>query len=239
MDVTVLMMSYKRRGNLPQIMAGLRSQTQQPKEIIVINNEPGVDLSIDGVTVINCDRNFGSIARPAIGLLPKTSHIMCHDDDLMLGAKAIENFMHWAEKLPGAILGYEGRRLKLDDEQPYSKGEMLRATGLLKPCEIDVVYAKAMFLETKTYSYHWDLYYRMKDPIRDEDICTSLANQERGNTNYLIPLMEGAELTVLSDYGVALSKRENFWEERDYVASDALRAMEEGTWVEARQEALQ
>ena len=239
MDVTVLMMSYKRRPNLVPIMEALGKQTYQPKEIIIFNNEGGVTLDIEGATVINSDRNFSSMARPAFALLARTSHVMCHDDDLKLGPKAIENFVYWMEKLPGSILGYEGRRLILQSAMPYRRARMEQAKSLLEPREIDVVFAKAMFCETKTYVYHWELLYRMINPnIQDEDICTSLANQGKGNKNYLIPLMPGAELTVLSDRGVALSGRPGYWGERDFVTNEALRATRRGRWAEARAEGL-
>ena len=231
MDVTVLMMSYKRRPNLVPIMEALRQQTCQPAEIIIFNNEEGVTLDIEGATIINSDRNFSSVARPAFALLARTSHVMPHDDDVKLGPKAIENFMYWAEKLPGSILGYEGRRLALQSVMPYRRTRMEQAGSLLEPREIDVVFAKAMFCETKVYAYHWDLFYQMINPVRDEDICTSLANQAKGNKNYLIPLMPGAELTVLSDHGVALSGRHDYWEERDFVTNECLRAMRRGRWA--------
>lgn len=232
MDITVLMMSYKRRPNLPKIMEALGKQTYQPKEIVIFNNEEGVTLDIEGATVINSDRNFGSNARPAFGLLAETSHVMCHDDDLKLGPKAIENFVYWMEKLPGSILGYEGRRLALQRVAPYSRTRMEQARSMSEPREVDVVFAKAMFCETRTYAYHWDLFYRMINPTQDEDICTSLANQWRGNKNYLIPLVPGAELTVLSSQGVALSGRRNYWEDRDFVTNEALRASRRGKWAE-------
>ena len=237
MDVTVLMMSYKRRPNLVPIMEALGKQTYQPKEIIIFNNEEGITLDIEGATVINSDRNFSSMARPAFALLARTSHVMCHDDDLKLGPKAIENFVYWMEKLPGSILGYEGRRLALQSVMPYRRTRMEQAKSVREPREIDVVFAKAMFCETKTYAYHWDLFYQMLNPnVKDEDICTSLANQAKGNKNYLIPLMPGAELMELSDHGVALSGRRDFWEDRDFVTNESLRAMRRGRWAEARAE---
>ena len=239
MDVTVLMMSYKRRENLVPIMKALSEQTRQPEEIIILNNEEGVTLDIEGATVINCDRNFGAIARPAFGLLAETSHVMCHDDDLMLGPKAIENFRYWAEKLPGAILGYEGRRLALHAALPYMRGKMEEAESLREPREIEIVYNKAMFCERKAFVYHWDLFYRIQDPTRDEDICTSLANLGAGNKNYLIPLMQGANRAALSPHGTALSNRKDFWLERDYATTEGLKAIGRGRWADQRRQGLQ
>lgn len=235
MDVTVLLMNYQRRPNFGLIMDALSKQTVQPEEIIILNNEAGVPMKIEGVTVINSDRNFGSVGRQAIGLLAETSHVLCHDDDLKLGPTSIENFMYWAEKLPGSILGYEGRRLALQSVMPYRRGRMENADSVLEPREIEIIYNKAMFCEKAVFGYHWDLFYRMQKPIQDEDICSSLANLEKGNKNYLIPLRQGANLTVLNSHGVALSKRRDFWEERDYVTNEALRAMRMGRWAEGQE----
>ena len=232
MDVTVLMMSYGRRPNLVPIMKALSEQTCQPKEIIVINNEADVNLEVEGATVINCGRNFGPIIRPAIGLLVKTSHIMCHDDDVIVGPKVIENFLHWAEKLPpGSILGYEGRQIVEINERPYTRGAWEFVGSLREPREIDIVYAKCMFIEPGTFRHHWNIYHQIEDPQMDEDIYTTLSNL---GTNYLIPTVPGAELTPLDGYGLALSDRDTYWEDRDRIANDVLKVMGRGKWVEAQ-----
>lgn len=233
MDVTVLMMSYGRRPNLVPIMKALSEQTCQPKEIIIINNEGDVNLEVEGATVINCGRNFGAIIRPAIGLLVETSHIMCHDDDVVVGPKMIENFLHWAEKLPpGSILGYEGRQIVAVNERPYTRGSWEFVGSLLEPREIDLVYAKCMLIEPGTFRHHWNVYHQIEDPLMDEDIYTTLANPGK---NYLIPIVPGAELKVLDEYGLALSKRDTYWEDRDCITNDVLKVMGRGKWAgEAR-----
>jgi len=222
MDVTVLMMSYKRRENLPEILTALDRQTCPPKEVIIINNEPDVTLEIEGVTVINCDRNFGSFIRPAIALLAQTSHVMCHDDDVVIGPKVIENFMYWAEQLPGAFLGYEGRQIVAVNERPYTRGSWEFVGSLLKPRPIDIVYAKCMFGERGLFRHHWQVYHQIEAPYLDEDIYTTLSNPGK---NYLIPIVPGAELNVLPEHGVSLSKRETYWEDRDHVTNDVLQVL--------------
>ena len=155
---------------------------------------------------------------------------MCHDDDVICGPKVIENFLYWAERLPpGSILGYEGRQVIAINDRPYTRGSWEFVGSLLKPREIDLVYAKCMLIEPGVFRHHWNVYHQIEDPQMDEDIYTTLANP---GTNYLIPIMPGAELTPLDEHGLALSKRDTYWEDRDQIANDVLAVMGRKEWVE-------
>jgi len=81
-DVTAIVLSWKRVGNLDKIINSLQGNSVKPKEIIVVNNNPDIQLAKAGATVINCGKNYGCLARHAIGIMAMTSHCLFTDDVL-------------------------------------------------------------------------------------------------------------------------------------------------------------
>ena len=209
MDVTAILLSWKRVGNLDKIIRSLQGNSVEPKEIIVINNNPGIQLAKPGTTVINCWKNFGCLIRHAIGMMATTSHCLFVDDDLKLGPKVIENFAHWRKKFPEAILGYFGAILEKGDK-PYSKKRNVHARKVKSATKVDIVKGRVHFCRTSKLHQSFRFVAESKLDIghfslKEDDILLSLANRHYGHENYVIPIGAGAGYTELAEGGVSLS----------------------------------
>jgi len=209
MDVTAILLSWKRVGNLDKIIRSLQNNSVKPKEIIVVNNNAQIQLAKPGTTVINCGKNFGCLVRHAIGMMAATSHCLFMDDDLKLGSKGIENFVHWSEKFPEAILGYFGAILGMGDK-PYSAKKNIKARKIKSATRVDVVKGRIHFCRTSKLHQSFRFVADAKSKVEDfvlaqDDILLSLANRHYGHDNYVIPIAAGADYAELAEGGVSLS----------------------------------
>lgn len=207
--VTAILLSWKRVGNLDRIIRSLQGNSVEPKEIIVVNNNPQIQLAKPGTTVVNCGKNFGCLVRHAIGMMATTSHCLFMDDDLELGAKGIENFVHWSEKFPEAILGYFGATLG-KGKKPYSKRRETLGRKVKSATRVDVVKGRIHFCQTSKLHQSFRFLAESKLDIegfalREDDILLSLANRHYGHENYVIPVAAGAGYAELPHGGVSLS----------------------------------
>lgn len=109
--VTAVLLSYKRKPNMPLIIEAIRSQTV-PTEIWVINNDGSEDFGADRLIAIPW--NAGEWARYVFAARVETEYCMFQDDDFMLGDKF---FLEDAidihnRKSPVSLLGVAGRKLR-------------------------------------------------------------------------------------------------------------------------------
>ena len=81
--ITILLMNYKRRENLNDIILALKSQTI-PCEIFVWNNAPEPFIHNDVDWIVNSSNNFGCWPRWQMGTFAKNDYILSHDDDLLI-----------------------------------------------------------------------------------------------------------------------------------------------------------
>ena len=109
--ITAVLLSYKRKTNIPHIIEALRSQTE-PVEVWVINNDGLDDFGAD--RLIAFPWNAGEWARYAIAGRVETPFCMFQDDDFMLGDEwFLEDALSMHEEYcPDAILGVSGRGLR-------------------------------------------------------------------------------------------------------------------------------
>lgn len=109
--ITAILLSYKRKPNMPLIVESLRSQTV-PVEIWLINNNGLEDFGAD--RLIAAPWNAGEWARYVMVGRAKTEYCMFQDDDFMLGDKYfLEDALSiHGEKCPDNILGTAGRGLQ-------------------------------------------------------------------------------------------------------------------------------
>ena len=109
--ITAVLLSWKRKANMPFIIEALRNQTV-PVEIWLINNNGLEDFGADRTAFFS--PSPGEWARYAIAGRVETEYCMFQDDDFMLGDRFyIEDAlgMH-ADKCPDNILGVAGRGLQ-------------------------------------------------------------------------------------------------------------------------------
>uniref|UniRef100_A0A6M3LZD2 Putative glycosyltransferase n=1 Tax=viral metagenome TaxID=1070528 RepID=A0A6M3LZD2_9ZZZZ len=228
MDITAIIASYKR-PNLSIILEALKGA--DIKEIWVINDDPDKHLELDGVAVFNNGKNLGAMARGALAVMASTSHVLCHDDDLMIeGPGTIANLMRWQLTYPEAIVGYYGRQCKWDSDKPYTDGLYMAGASYADSQPINIIFAKMMLAKVSKYAQAWGLFAELKNYTMEEDTLISMANLVAGYQNYLVPAKKGQRCLPLSEHGHSLSERQGFWESRDA----AIKCIVEGRWGEAR-----
>ncbi len=114
--ITAVLMSWKRKANMPLIVEALRAQTV-PVEIWLINNNGNENFDADFTAFFS--PSPGEWARYVIAGRVETEYCIFQDDDFMLGDKYfLEDAIDIHEdKCPDNILGVSGRGLQTD--YPY------------------------------------------------------------------------------------------------------------------------
>lgn len=106
----VVLLSYRRPGNLPACIAAVRYQRPAPGQVYVWHNAPSSQPSPGAVNVI-AGENFRCRARHALGLLSTAPAVVFLDDDVLLTAPdALAPLLAALEKHPDSVIGPEGRR---------------------------------------------------------------------------------------------------------------------------------
>lgn len=109
--LTAILLSWKRKQNLPQIIEALRAQTVEV-EIWLINNDGFDDWAVDRSIFIPW--NAGEWARYVFAARAETEFCIFQDDDfLMTDEYFIEDALQLhSEKCPDHILGVAGRGIQ-------------------------------------------------------------------------------------------------------------------------------
>ncbi len=124
--ITAVLMSWKRKPNMPLIIEALRSQTV-PVEIWLINNNGQEDFGADRTTFHN--PSPGEWARYPIAGRVETEYCMFQDDDYALGD---DQFLHDAlaihdEMCPDNLLGVAGRGIQ--ETYPHYRPDIVDRDG--------------------------------------------------------------------------------------------------------------
>lgn len=106
-NVTVILNSFKRQQFLKEQIECINNQTIKPKEIMIWNNNPDIEIKIENTTTANSNKNFGVWARFAYALNAKTEYVCIFDDDTVPGNKWLEN-CHETIKNHEGLLGTIG-----------------------------------------------------------------------------------------------------------------------------------
>ena len=225
MSTTVIILSYKRPGNLRKIVDSLMAGPVKPAEVIVFNNDPETKLGgkFRGATVINAGRNMFCLTKHAIGLLAETEHCLFVDDDLFLSPGTLSNFEWWARKYPESVLGFFGVRLNRGSGRPYTEGTHLnKPAQTMEPTVVDVVVGRAHFCHVRKLAQAFEFRSRVPEFWRrtfltreSEDIILSLANLYNGHRNFIMPIGTGAGFTDLPEGAHSLHKRGKHYGQRD------------------------
>lgn len=111
-DVTVLLTVFKRKTLRKQVEAIL-SQTVKPARIVVFQNERHIRLPIRflrtrGIDYVQNSRNTKYFGRFAYLLEAETEYLAVFDDDVIPGARCLENYLNQVKEID-AIVGGNGR----------------------------------------------------------------------------------------------------------------------------------
>jgi len=224
MKITTVLLSYKRVKNLDKIIKSIKNSSLKPNQLIIINNNPEINLKIDGIDIINMGGNYGCIARHAIALLSKNSHCLFFDDDLMLEEKTIENLANWSKKLPESIIGYFGMKLNFENKAtPYLTGKRIFTENIEKPELVDIVLGRIHFCQQKKMVENFSLLIKTSDIGRvEDDIFLSLSNNFAGFKNYVIPKIKNGGYINLPEGDVAISRQPGHINKRDFTIKQIL-----------------
>jgi hypothetical protein len=206
--ITAVLMSWKRKPNMPLIVEALRSQTV-PVEIWLINNNGLEDFGADRTTFHN--PSPGEWARYVTAGRVETPYCMFQDDDFMLGDKwfiddAIE--LH-AEKCPDHIIGVAGRGLQ--QSRPHYHPDIVKRDGY------------AHILKGHFQLFRTDIVRRARIPQRpsSSDIYWSL-DTGGGLPEHFVSAELSRRLLPLDHHGVGYEFRPNHFAEREAACDDWL-----------------
>jgi hypothetical protein len=109
-SITAILLSWKRTHNLPRILQQLEA-SPLISEIMLWNNDPGVQLEFPGVKVINSPRNYHCLARYCLVPLAANQTIWFQDDDVVIRPDQIEAIHSEYIKDPSRLYGAAGRNI--------------------------------------------------------------------------------------------------------------------------------
>ena len=218
MKITTLLLSYKRVKNLDKIIGSIKNSSVKT-ELIIINNNPDIDLKIDNISTINMGDNYGCMARHAIALLSQTSHCLFFDDDLMLEKDTIKNLSNWSKKLPESIIGYFGINLnRKDKNSPYLTGKKTFTEHIDKPKLVDIVLGRIHFCQKEKMVDSFKLLLQTPNIDRvEDDIFLSMSNNFNGFKNYVVPKIQNGGYINLPEGDVAISRQPGHINKRDFT----------------------
>jgi len=112
--ITAILMSYKRKPNMPLIVDSYRRQTVDT-EVWMINNNGNEDFGAD--KLISIPWNAGEMARYLFCARPRTKYVCFQDDDFMMKT---EDFLEIGIKLvdqrPDYLVGTAGRNINWEND---------------------------------------------------------------------------------------------------------------------------
>jgi len=115
----VVMLSYLRPRNLPDVVAAIRAQNPAPSRIFVWHNAPSAAPVAGAVNVV-AGENFKCRARHALGQLSTADAVVFLDDDVLLTTPdALAPMLAALERHPGSVVGPEGRRCLAVSDSMY------------------------------------------------------------------------------------------------------------------------
>lgn len=208
MTVAAIILYYwiERTENVKRLVQDLKRGSVVPEKIIIFNNNPEIILrSFEDVIVINSDYNLYCMARHAIGLILQTDCCLFIDDDLTVKPNAVEYLIKKHERFPESILGFQGRTLGEDQDNPYTSGEYIK--GVHKVTKVDIVLGRIHFCKTSKLINSFVLSNKIPDLWYNEkvsdDIILSLSNIFLDDSeNYVLPskMIDLSEEAVGSHY---------------------------------------
>lgn len=104
-SVTAIIVSYRRKDNIPIIIDRVKKQTHKVNRIIVFHNNGVLELKNNDIDIINCSSNMYIYGAFSIAYLIKTDYIWFLDDDYPPGPEWLEYCLKKQNKYPGIYVG--------------------------------------------------------------------------------------------------------------------------------------
>ena len=204
--ITAVLLSWKRKANMPQIIDMLRRQTV-PVEVWVINNDGAEDFGAD--RLISIPWNAGEWARYVVAGRVETEYTMFQDDDFMVGdVEYLEDALaHSIVKCPNHLLGVAGRGLQMDP--PHYYPDIINRDGY------------AAILKGHFQLFKTNITRRARIPMHPSasDIYWSL-DLGRGQNVHYVSKDLSERLVTLERHGVGYETRPEHMTEREIVCAD-------------------
>lgn len=211
--VTAVLLSWKRKPNMPRIIEALRSQTV-PVEVWVINNDGTEDFGAD--RLIAMPWNAGEWARYPMAGRIETEYGLFQDDDFIIGDDTfVEDAIGLLEKkCPEHILGIAGMAIQ---PAPPHYGPYI-GTGY------------AHILKGHFQMFRAETVRKARIPRHPSasDIYWALDVGEGKRAHYVSARLRG-RTEQLERYGVGYEFRDTHWQERDAVCAAWLNEHKEMT----------
>lgn len=218
MTVTAIILSHfpERQGNLPRIIDALQSGTRVPDHIVVFIDDPMINCTYPGVTVIRSTKAMPPITRFALALSMRSDYFFFVDDDLLPTPRTLDALCTAAEVQPDAVLGFEGNILG-SGERPYTDGTTVDPTNILTPVDI-VIRTYFVPYAVLPRLFQFRTIYRDAGDFSNDDLFLCLGNRYLLHAkNYVIPSSATDLPQPLPDGGVG-----QCYTSRHYVIRDAL-----------------
>lgn len=214
---TIILAHYKQRqDNLKRIIDDLLAGTVKPDEIVVFIDNPDLEFDDDRATIIKSSNSFLPKIRFALGSYFDTDYCFFIDDDLSVRSKTLENFVDYADRYPGAILGLEGSILG-DTPHPYGDDTSIQRGN--KIIEVDVI-LRTYFVPSECLSDGLKIQALNKDlpRISLDDVYLCLGNKylNKGKS-FVIPVNDESNLLEIGEHGVGQSMIGLHYENRNEV----------------------
>jgi hypothetical protein len=197
-EIEAVVVSYKRPGNIPQILESLRTQTV-PCSITLVNCAHGPEWEPD-VPAGLCDRylrfheNHGAYNRFLGAFFYEREFTYFHDDDMLPGTRVLEHFLASASNFEFGVLGQFGRMFPADGIH-YRQNEIPR-TESLTPVDLIV---RAYFVRSRHLHHVLRLKWAMPPiDVKEDDMLLSCSlKMYAGLQSYLTPLSNDPETSVV------------------------------------------
>lgn len=206
--VTAVLVSWKRKANMPAIIGALRAQTV-PVEVWVINNDGFNDFGADRLVAIPW--NAGEWVKYIFAARVETEYCWIQDDDILIGDNYFleDALAIHADKCPDHILGTAGRGLQY--KSPYYWPDIVDRDGY------------ANIIKGHSLLFKSELVRQARIPRHPSasDIVWSL-DTGNGQPVHYVSKKLSRRMEALNQYGVGYEFRPEHIRERETVCQDWL-----------------
>jgi hypothetical protein len=209
--ITAILMSYKRKPNMPKIVESYRRQNVDV-EVWMINNNGNEDFGAD--KLISIPWNAGEMARYLFCARPDTDYVCFQDDDFLIKPdNYLETAIELVEQRPQYSVGASGRNINWENQEivGYYAPEAKRDRG-------------AAILKGHFQAFRRDLatQVHIMGHFSASDIWWGL-DISQGAPAHLVSGKLAAGLTKLDQHDTGLEFRPDHWSERSAVVESWMR----------------
>ena len=191
----------RRRENVDAIISSLRHGTVQPDEVLVLNNNPNLDINHVDARVINSPWNTWTRGKYPVALMDPADYYMLLDDDMSVGKRTIEAMLAYAG---GGDCCYAGRGVILDSNMSFHHGRSVSPHEVERRTQVDTIIGMGQFVSfdaiVQMLRLEKDVRLRGQQyPFEAEDIMMGLCNRcevlpLRGDENFVFLPENGESL---------------------------------------------